>query len=65
MVGKYIRTLDAYQEVDRRAGWRNFKKSMLAEFKDGDQEQLNYTEAYLKKSSYDIRNKKECLRGRL
>ena len=60
LVGKYIRTLDTYQEVDRRAGWKSFKKSMLAEFKDEDQEQLKCTEAYLKKASQDIKNRKNA-----
>ena len=36
LVGKYICTLDSYQEVDRRTGWRDFKKSLLAEFKEED-----------------------------
>ena len=58
LVGKYIRTLDSYQEVDRRTGWRDFKKSLFAEFKEEDQEQLKYTKVYLKKASQDIRSKK-------
>ena len=60
LIGKYICTLDSYQEVDRRTGWRDFKKSLLAEFKEEDQEQLMYTEVYLKKASQDMRSKKNA-----
>ena len=52
LVGKYIRTLTTYNQVNRRTE-AEFQSSMMTEFKEEDDEQMRYTDVYLQKAAFD------------
>src|SRR5258706_14149693 len=60
MVGGYIKTLESFERVDKKTGWATFKEEMKEEYKEEDKEYCKYSEAYLRKITYNIREKKDA-----
>ena len=60
LIGKYVRALEAFKNVDDVMGWETFKVAMLEEFKEDDEEQQKYSEPYLQRAAQDMRGKKDA-----
>ena len=54
-VGRYIRGLEGYGAATQT--WESFRKLLLEEFKEGDEEQQRYTQSYLEKLAANLNSK--------
>ena len=53
LIGDYIKTLPTFKSIEERergGSWMSFKREVLEEFRDDDEEQQKYTEGYLRRA---------------
>lgn len=60
-IGKYIRAMDLYRA--NGTTWEEFRQHLLAEFKDSDEEQQKYTQAYLETLAKKLKQKENSSPG--